>query len=262
MPILLVERLNRMEEDLLAGGKHYELLVNWEKRIKNDIPFIVEFLNSPESKVESVLEVGCGTGRHAEVLHKENRLNITGVDISESMIKEAKQRLPEANLIMSDFLNEELLKDKKFDAIFSIGNSTGLIAQTYDFDAVIKRFSDFIKISGGVLIFHLLNTEKERNGWSKPRSVITDDGEYIFLRGFTTDESHVHPEILTLFRRKDSNDWEMHTRGRANIPRIKHNKMISILQKYGFKNTKVFGNFQKEEFDPENSVDMIFVTYT
>jgi ubiquinone/menaquinone biosynthesis C-methylase UbiE len=251
-----------MKSSLLSGGEHYNLLVNWEKRIKNDIPFLLDLLRGVKSEIKTVLEVGCGTGRHAEVLQNKEGFILTGVDISESMIEEASKRVPDAEILNSDFMDPELLNNRKFDAIFSIGNSTGLIAQSYDFKLIIKRFYDFLRKSGGLLIFHLLNTEKERNGWSKPRTISIEEGEFLFLRGFSTDEKFVHPEILTLFKPKGESEWQMDTPGKANIPRINHKKMLAILKENGFKNIRVFGNFKKEVFDSENSVDMIFVANT
>lgn len=251
-----------MKTELLKSGQHYNLLIDWKKRINNDIPFLLDLLQGAKPEIKTVLEVGCGTGRHAEVLHEKEGYKLTGVDISESMIEEASKRVPGAEMLTSDFMDTDLLKNRKFDAIFSIGNSTGLIAQSYDFKLIIKRFSDFLKKSGGVLIFHLLNTEKERNGWSKPRLISVEDGDFLFLRGFSTDEKFVHPEILTLFKPKGESEWQMDTPGKANIPRINHKKMLAILKENGFKNIRVYGNFKKEAFDSENSVDMIFVAET
>lgn len=251
-----------MKTELLKSGQHYNLLIDWKKRINNDIPFLLDLLQGAKPEIKTVLEVGCGTGRHAEVLHEKEGYKLTGVDINESMIEEASKRVPGAEMLTSDFMDTDLLKNRKFDAIFSIGNSTGLIAQSYDFKLIIKRFSDFLKKSGGVLIFHLLNTEKERNGWSKPRLISVEDGDFLFLRGFSTDEKFVHPEILTLFKPKGESEWQMDTPGKANIPRINHKKMLAILKENGFKNIRVYGNFKKEAFDSENSVDMIFVAET
>lgn len=251
-----------MKSSLLSGGQHYNLLVNWEKRIENDIPFLLDLLRGVKPEIKTVLEVGCGTGRHAEVLQKKEGFKLTGVDMSKSMIDASRERVPDAEMIFSDFMEPNLLNNRKFDAIFSIGNSTGLIAQSHDFKLIIKRFSNFLRKIDGLLIFHLLNTEKERNGWSKPRTITTNDGEILFLRGFSTDEKFVHPEILTLFKPKGESEWQMDTPGKANIPRINHKDMWEILKENGFKNIRVYGNFKKEVFDSENSVDMIFVANT
>ncbi|MFX1286016.1 MAG: class I SAM-dependent methyltransferase [Promethearchaeota archaeon] len=248
-----------MKSSLLAGGKLYDLLVNWNKRLSSEIPFLVNFLKDIKPPVTTVLEVGCGTGHHAQILQRDYGYLVTGVDIEESMIEEARKRVPEAEILVHDFLDPVLLKGRSFDAIISLGNSVGLIASKYEFKSIISKFTQLLRKSNSILIFHLLNTEKARDGWSPPRSVDTNDGEYIFLRGFTTSERFIHPEILTLYRSKNDDYWEITSTGKANIPRIKQREMSSLLNKYNFRNIRVFGDYQKNPFNPSSSVDMIYV---
>ena len=249
------------ESSLLAGGKHYDLLVNWNKRLSLELPFLSNFLKDVRVPINTILEVGCGPGHHAARLQNMS-YQVTGVDIDQSMIEEARKRVPSAEMLVHDFLDPKALKERSFDAIISLGNSVGLIAVKNDFERIIAKFYQLLRKSQGILIFHLLNTEKERDGWSPPRSVVTDDGEYIFLRGFTTTEKFIHPEIITLFRSQDDKNWEMTTTGKTHIPRISHKKMVSLLRKHGFSDVRVFGDYNRNPFDPLTSVDMITICYT
>ena len=247
---------------LLAGGKHYDLLINWEKRLLTEIPFLKNLLKDIKPPINTILEVGCGTGHHAAVLHNKLEYRVTGVDIEETMIEEARRRVPDAEMLVGDFLDPELLKERSFDSIISLGNSVGLIASNSNFEIIITRFAQFIRKSKGVLIFQLLNTEKEREGWSPPRSVIDERGEYVFLRGFTTTENFIHPEIITLFRLEKSADWQLTTTGRSNIPRVNHTELSLLLKRHGFNRIRVFGNYKQSAFDSSTSQDMIFVCET
>jgi SAM-dependent methyltransferase len=247
---------------LLSGGKHYDLLVNWEKRLSLEIPFLTDFLRNFQPPVKNILEVGCGTARHAEILYRNFRFHITGIDIEETMIEEARRRLPEAEMLVHDFLDKNILKARLFDAIISLGNSVGLMAANSNFKEVISRFSQLLRKPGGLLIFHLLNTTKERHGWSTPRSIVTPEGEFIFLRGFSTSSDFIHPEIVTLYRPQNEDKWEMISTGKASIPRINNEEMISLLKKYNFTNIQVFGDYQRNEFRSSSSIDMIYVCET
>lgn len=253
-----------MNNSLLSGGKHYDKLVNWEKRLSIEIPFLNSFLTGFNPPIKSILEIGCGTGRHAQILQQEKKFQITGVDIDESMIEEARKRIPEAHLYIHDILDTDFLKaqEGQFDAIISLGNTVGLVSRDSLYDLIIKRFSQFIKKEKGILIFQILNTEKERSGWSQPRSIITDEGEFIFLRGFETTEKFIHPEIITLYKPKNEKTWNITSTGRSNIPRVKKEEMVSLLKMNGFKEIEVYGDYQKTPFNSENSIDMIFVAYT
>ena len=70
--------------------------------------------------VKTVLDIGIGTGLLSEVLYKEG-IQITGVDFSEKMLAQAKQKMPGGRFIQFDF-NAGLpaaLKDEKYDCIIS-----------------------------------------------------------------------------------------------------------------------------------------------
>ncbi|MFW9998176.1 MAG: hypothetical protein ACFFD4_39405, partial [Candidatus Odinarchaeota archaeon] len=164
-----------------------------------------------------------------------------------------------AKMIAGDFTDVNCLENLEFDMIYSLGNSVGLIAQLSGYEKIITRFSKLLRPKG-LLIFQTINLERERNGWSNPRQIKTEEGEYIFMRRFATDEQFVHPEIVTLFKSVNSETWEMAVRGPSNIPRINHVEMESLLQKYGFTNIRLYGNYQKAIFDSEKSVDMIWVS--
>ncbi len=69
---------------------------------------------------KKILDIGIGTGLLSESLYR-NGLNITGIDFSNKMIEQAKQKMPNARFIQYDFnsgLPEKLNKDK-FDHIIS-----------------------------------------------------------------------------------------------------------------------------------------------
>ncbi|UCE13253.1 MAG: class I SAM-dependent methyltransferase [Candidatus Heimdallarchaeota archaeon] len=251
------------KSSLLVGGEHYNLLINWDKRLSIEMPFLMDFIKDIKPSVKTILDLGCGTGHHTQILQKKYGYQVTGVDIDQSMIEEARKQVPNAELLVQDFMDPEALTGRLFDAIISLGNSVGLIGAAHNgFKGIISKFFQVLRKSHGILIFHLLNTEKEREGWSPPRSVVTDNGEYIFLRGFTTTEKFIHPEIITLFQSQDNKEWEMITTGKTNIPRISYKSMVSLLQEVGFTDVRVFGDYNKSPFDPLSSVDMITIGYT
>jgi len=72
---------------------------------------------------ERILDIGCGTGRLTfEIAKKNPSGSVTGIDITENMIKKAKENLVLTGLKNVTFFNEDILKytpKKKFDAIFS-----------------------------------------------------------------------------------------------------------------------------------------------
>jgi 2-polyprenyl-3-methyl-5-hydroxy-6-metoxy-1,4-benzoquinol methylase len=64
-----------------------------------------------------ILDVGCGTGRHAIELTKRGYV-VTGVDLSESQLKRAKEKAAENNLVI-DFQRQDA-RNLPFDSEFDV----------------------------------------------------------------------------------------------------------------------------------------------
>ena len=100
-----------------------------------------------------VLDVACGTG----VLfpdYKKLGADVTGIDISPEMVKIAKEKFPEAEVICGDVLDFSF-KDK-FDAVM-IYNAFPHFAEP---EKLIEKLSTLLKNSGRISIAHGIS-EKE-----------------------------------------------------------------------------------------------------
>jgi len=99
-------------------GRHYDAKVGSRKRFE-DIPF---YLNKAKEYGEPVLELACGTGRVTIPIAK-NGISITGLDLLNTMLKEAKKKSKETGVkidwIEGDMTNFNL--NKKFNLILMPG---------------------------------------------------------------------------------------------------------------------------------------------
>lgn len=96
---------------------HYDLINDFD----DDVELILEYAIKSEGKC---LELGCGSGRVAIALAKEN-IAITGIDIGEEMLELAKTKAAKENVnvhwIKSDIVHFDL--NETFDFIFCIHNT-------------------------------------------------------------------------------------------------------------------------------------------
>lgn len=107
------------------------------------------FLNKIKSDLNTILDVGCASGRFIELLkdYKSN-FNYLGIDIIEKQILIAKQTYENEkfNFLLTDF------ESFKINQKFSLVNSTGVIQHT-------DRFKDFIykmiKLSSNYVLFDI-----------------------------------------------------------------------------------------------------------
>jgi ubiquinone/menaquinone biosynthesis C-methylase UbiE len=86
------------------------------KDTENEVDWMIkEYLTEPEMKI---LDVGCGTGRHAINLASQGYQHITGIDLSSSMVEAAQKAARDKNLKV-DFRAcdaRELPFNNEFDA--------------------------------------------------------------------------------------------------------------------------------------------------
>ena len=97
--------------DLLYSDKDYEEEVNYvENLIKSNLP-----------QAKTILDMGCGTGKHAELFCKKG-YSVHGIDLSEDMLKIAEERAKgkEDKLSFSQSSIQDLKLNKKFDVIVSL----------------------------------------------------------------------------------------------------------------------------------------------
>jgi SAM-dependent methyltransferase len=79
--------------------------------VKNDIKAFTHIITDYGMSKCSVLDVGCGTGTHAAELKEEH--DVVGVDLSESMLAIARQKVPNVQFHQGDAKDFRL--DRKFD---------------------------------------------------------------------------------------------------------------------------------------------------
>ena len=68
--------------------------------------------------VDSVLDVGCGSGENLAALAAAGRYDLTGVDVSHEALKLAKRRVPSARLLPLDVQRGQL--PEQFDLVISL----------------------------------------------------------------------------------------------------------------------------------------------
>ena len=96
----------------VASRSGYRALVwEWEKERLSHVLGLF-----PAGRSLRVLDFACGTGRIAEFLEGAGH-NVTGVDVSESMLAVARKRLARTEIIHDDITRHDGLGERRFDLI-------------------------------------------------------------------------------------------------------------------------------------------------
>jgi 2-polyprenyl-3-methyl-5-hydroxy-6-metoxy-1,4-benzoquinol methylase len=111
-----------------------------------------------QDKSLKILDIGCGTGRHAIELTKRG-YNVTGVDLSEDQIKRAREKAKEAGVTI-DFQTQDarnLPFDSEFDLAIMLCEGGFSLMETDEMNfEILKNATKALK-SKGKLIFTALN---------------------------------------------------------------------------------------------------------
>lgn len=123
-------------------------------------PFVGEEITNEELKlIESlvpqgakILDVGCGTGRHAIPLAQKG-YQVTGIDSSPEMLDELRTKSPKVNVVEGSILDTSNLEPNTYNLITLFWNAFNEIALT-EADAVnlLQKLKSLLASNGKILI--------------------------------------------------------------------------------------------------------------
>ena len=169
------------------------------KNTENEVKWMIkEYLKDPEMKI---LDVGCGTGRHAISLATKGYRNITGMDLSRSMIKAAKEVAKGKN-VQVDFRvcdARELSFDNEFDAVLCLCEGAfGLLENDNENYKVLKAVYRSLR-KGGIFILTTLNLFRDEKFDPMTcrlyfeEEIVKKDGQKKRIK--CSDRSYTFPEL-------------------------------------------------------------------
>jgi SAM-dependent methyltransferase len=140
------------------------------KNTINEVDFLVKELYLKRGA--TILDVGCGTGRHAIELARRG-FKVTGVDISAGMLAEARKHAEEAGSTL-DFVHANAVRmrlGRQFDAVICLcEGSFGLLGRGDDALqqplAILRRVARALK-PGARCLFTVLNGYRMARGHSQ-----------------------------------------------------------------------------------------------
>ncbi|MFX0029459.1 MAG: class I SAM-dependent methyltransferase [Candidatus Hermodarchaeota archaeon] len=134
---LVEQGYNQIAEDYYA---HRDL-----KKFNNELEKFSSFL----SQGAHVLDAGCGAGIPTSRFLVNKGLNVTGIDLSETMLKLARINVPEAAFIKMD-INDLLFEESSFDGIISVYTLFHIPKKNHF--SIFKRFYEILKPRGILMI--------------------------------------------------------------------------------------------------------------
>ena len=205
---------------------------------------ITQFL--PLSDNALLLDLPCGKGRHSVFLNSLG-YKVIGADLSENSIQFAKKfENPTLKFIIQD-MREPF--DLKYDAVFNLFTSFGYFEEDSEDILVLKNIKNCLK-ENGFFVFDFLNTSFVKNTLVKKEIKIVDGISFYIKREIVDGFILKHISFFA--------DGENH----HYTERVKYldlQKMNSFFEKVGLNLKYVFGDYQLNAFDENNSKRLILI---
>jgi len=136
-------------------SRYYDLLYR-DKDYATEADFVERLIRTHHPSASAILELGCGTGRHAELLARRG-FKIHGVDLSEGMLADAERRrlaMTENRDLLSfssgDVRNVRLAE--RFDTVISLFHVASYMTEHADLDQFFTTAKAHLN-PGGLFLF-------------------------------------------------------------------------------------------------------------
>ena len=97
-------------------NKYYDLIF-FNKNYKKEVSYILK--KTRKIKIKKILDAGCGTGTHSDLIYKSKKIKIFGLDKNRYLINTAKKKNP--NIYFRN-VSLKSIKEKNFDLVLSMFN--------------------------------------------------------------------------------------------------------------------------------------------
>ena len=247
--------------------KGYVNSINWDKRLKKEIPFLTNLFKKHD--FHYILDLGCGPGKHAIELSKE--FKVTGIDIDEMMIKYADMISKEKGIDQVEFKTVNVFENppdlkSKFDALYTLGNALMIIWTSFHVDQkeerifnVFKSLHSVLKPKGG-LFFQILNSDTPRDGHIISKITELSNGQkQMLIKHFipVKSESKLYTTFTTIHW-DDNTQPEIKSSRKGFLYLIPLDKLKNILEEVGFTDFEFFEDYSGKIFK-KNSSDSLIV---
>ena len=241
----------------------YDEQIDWDKRFNTEKDFFFSLFNSNNTK--KLLDIGCGTGRHAQLFSTFVN-EIYAMDPSKEMIDYCREKVIKSKnvkLIHGGFKELANITENDFDTITCLGNTLSLLETR-------KKVKNALKITrkklrkGGIAVFQFLNFEKEmieKNRYYEPKVIQKDCKTYIFNRHFEYDKLKTKVDFITtvLDAKNSIETFNVDTTIMCTLKIRIFNKMAL---NSGFKKINYFGNNTKDTFDKSKHLSLFAILKT
>lgn len=197
---------------------------------KNAALMLIEELQRAGIQSGIVVDLGCGSGIMARMLHDAG-YEVVGIDLSESLVEMARNRVPEAVFRVGSFATEDI---PPCVAVTAIGEVLNYTFDEANCSAVRARTFSRIYASlapGGLLVFDMAGPARAPS--ESPQRTFSEGSDWAVLMEAEIDRTHrLLTRRITTFRKLGElyhRDFETH-----QLQLVDPGDVVASLQRIGF----------------------------
>ncbi|MFN7249998.1 MAG: class I SAM-dependent methyltransferase [Anaerobacillus sp.] len=231
---------DHFQEDYLKIYNHRN--ENAETELQNIMKFI------PYQEGQKLLDLCCGAGRHSRWFANQ-KLTVTGVDLSLALLQEAKKHLnrEEINYVKSDM--REINFENEFDIVANLFTSFGYFDRDSENERVFSRVYSSLK-TGGYFLFDYLNPMFIKGNLVPFSQKSIDDTEILEYRKIVTN---------TVVKRIIMKDLYSKRIYEERVKLYSEKQIKKMLENNSLKPLHLFGNYDGSPYIAENSPRLIYI---
>ncbi|MFW5865184.1 MAG: class I SAM-dependent methyltransferase [Candidatus Izemoplasmataceae bacterium] len=228
--------------------KLYNLFVEYYDTIFPLKEPTLRFLSKHLSAAKKVLDIGCATGNIA--LNLSNNKSIHAIDLSEAMIKKAKDK-NQHHAVHFEVKNMLEIEDHSvYEGIYMVGNTLVHLTNLTLIEKMIEKIYKALKVQGKFII-QIINYDRilAKNIDHLPT---IDQGGVTFIRNYQFNQPLIHFNTTLHIKDKVIN---------ASTPLypLTKDELLTCLENVGFKDIKLFGDYQENPYHKDTSFHLIVV---
>ncbi len=216
----------------------YDSMIDWDKRLSRELPFIREALKGRKR----ILEIGCATGRHCIAL--SDGFEVIGIDINEKMIDIAHENAVKMNSnakffkINSVDITTEDSRFKDIDAVIILANSLANLETEENVIKFLKNMRELMP--NGIIIGQTVFLKDEIN--YLPLRVVKEDNivvQRIMFPSKSDNPSHIlHFNVLQEGTYLDQSLLPLYG--------ITHDKLKKVTSQSNWQIREMYGSYNKD----------------
>ncbi len=243
-------------------------LVDWPKRLAFERSLILRVLADAPSK--RVLDLGCGTGRHARFL-AEQGCEVVAIDASETALERARRDpVPTGvEFLLGEIGAVERSVRGHFGAAFCLGNTLPYLLSAESVSRMLVGLKRRL-LPGAPLLLQTLNYDRLLSGQNRALPLefvpgtpgsLAPDSELVVVRVVEPQEDGIVILTTSVLRYRPTvvPAMELVDTRATQLRGWKSNELRVMLEVARLPPREVYGDMQGAPFDPHESLELIMV---